>query len=124
MLGLPVLLVDDERQVRKLIRTVLTKHGFRVIEENNGLTALSTVQNLGGAICLLISDYSMPGLDGATLASRVKGQFPKIPILLMSSDAYSCNCTSWDAFLGKPFAPSLLIDTVHRLLAEQERRCA
>jgi CheY-like chemotaxis protein len=124
MLGLPVLLVDDQPQVRLLMRKVLTKQGFRVIEEKNGLSALSIIQSLGGAICLLISEYLMPGLDGAALASRVKGQFPKVPILLMSSDAYSCDCTSGDAFLGKPFVPSLLVDTVHRLLAGQGTRCA
>jgi CheY-like chemotaxis protein len=125
VLDLPILLVDDEPQVRLLMRTVLSKHGFRIVEEMNGLNALSTVQDLGGAISLLISDYSMPGLDGATLGSLVRSHYPAIPILLMSSDANSCDCSSGDAFLSKPFMPSMLIDTVRRLLLRtQDTQCA
>ena len=124
MSDLPVLLVDDEPQVRSLIRAVLSKHGFRVVEAIDGLSALSTVQDLDGAISLMVTDYSMPGLDGATLASRVKEQFPAIPILLISSDANGCHCLSGDAFLAKPFAPTVLVDTVRRLITERQEPCA
>lgn len=56
---LPVLIVDDEPQVRSLIRTVLSKHGFRVVEARDALSALTAVQELDGAISLMVSDYSM-----------------------------------------------------------------
>ncbi len=124
MLELPILLVDNEPQVRSLIRAILSKHGFRIVEATNGLTALSTVQNRDGAIRLIVSGYTLPGMDGVALANRVKEQFSIIPVLLMSSDANSCYCTSGDAFLSKPFLPSVLVDAVRRLLARPGTECA
>jgi CheY-like chemotaxis protein len=115
MFELPVLVVDDEPQLRSLIRTLLLKHGFRIVEASDGVSALSTVKKLNGAISLMVSDYSMPGMDGGALAQLVKAQFPAIPVLLMSSEAYSCDCRSGDAFLAKPFVPAILVDTVRRL---------
>src|ERR1017187_8580386 len=112
MFDWPILLVDDEPQARSLIRAILSKHGFRTVEAGDGTRALSTIQNLNGAISLMVSDYSMPGLDGAPLANRVKEQFPAIPILLVSSDANVCDCLSGDALLRKPFVPAVLVDTV------------
>ena len=118
-----ILLVEDEPQVRSLIRTVLSKQGFRVIEKDNGLSALLTVQDLDGAIGLMITEYSLPGMGGANLASRMKEQFPTVPVLLMSSGPNSCDCTSGMAFLSKPFVPSELLETIRRLLAGQETQC-
>lgn len=123
MFDLPVLLVDDEPQVRQLIRAVLSKHGFRIREACDGASALSALQELDGAFSLMVTDYSMPGVNGDTLASRVKERFPAIPVLLMSSDASASDCLCADAFLAKPFLPSVLVDTV-RCLARKEGLCA
>jgi CheY-like chemotaxis protein len=124
MSELPVLLVDDEPQVRSLLRAVLSKHGFRFLEAVDGVDALSTVQAHNGAVSLMVTDYSMPGLDGATLARRVREQFPTIPIVLVSSEANAGDCLSGDAFLAKPFVPSALVATVRRLLAKESLQCA
>jgi DNA-binding response OmpR family regulator len=121
---LPVLIVDDEPQVRSLIRVVLSKAGFRVLEAVDGIKALSTVQALHGEIRIMVSDYSMPGLDGGSLARRVKEQFPTIPIILVSSEANAADCLSGDAFLAKPFVPSVLVATVRSLLSKESLQCA
>ncbi len=122
MLQGPVLLVDDEPQVRSLIRAVLSKHGFQIVEADDGLSAWTTVQELQGAISLIVSDYSMPRLNGAALASRVKAQFPTIPILFVSSNTDAHDCLSCDAFLTKPFVPAVLVETVHRLCGTDSSR--
>jgi CheY-like chemotaxis protein len=120
VLGFPVLIVDDEPQVRSLIRAVLSRAGFRVLVAGNGVDALSTAQTLHGEICIMVSDYSMPGMNGNTLAGLLKEQFPLIPTLLMSSGSNACDCPSADAFLAKPFVPSVLVASVHRLLGMEE----
>jgi CheY-like chemotaxis protein len=120
MSALRVLVADDERQVRSFIRAVLEKAGFRVLQAVDGIQALSMVEALFGDIGLLLTDYSMPGMDGAALAKRVRGQFPAIPILLISSDGNACHCVSSDAFLAKPFVPSVLVAAVRRLA---KRKC-
>lgn len=114
-MSLPVLIVDDDPQVRSLVRAVLSKHGFITVEAADGKSALSTVKNMDGAIGLMVSDVSMPGLDGEALAGLVKAQFPSTPIILMSSERTVCESISIDAFLPKPFLPSVLADAVRRL---------
>jgi CheY-like chemotaxis protein len=118
-MSLPVLIVDSEPQLRSLIRAVLAKHGFSILEAHDGVSALTTVKRLGGAMTLIVSSFSMPGLDGAALARLVRAQFPKTPILLMFSGATACGDLPADAFLAKPFLPSVLADAVRRLHAEQ-----
>lgn len=126
-MSLPVLIVDKEPQIRSLIRTVLSKHGFPILEAPDGTSALSTVKYLNGAATVIVSGFSLPGLDGAALARLVKAQFPTTPILLMSSEATPCDCLCSDAFLAKPFLPSELVNTVRRLhethLQSGEQRC-
>jgi DNA-binding response OmpR family regulator len=125
---LPVLIVDDEPQVRSLIRTVLTKHGFRVLEARDGSSALSTVLDLDGAIGLLVTDYSMPGIDGLNLARLLRTQYPAVPILLVSSEAFEGDSLPGDAFLAKPFMPAVLVETartLHKAQPQQENeQCA
>jgi two-component system OmpR family response regulator len=110
-----VLIVDDEPQVRSLIRAVLSKNGCLTVEANDGISALSTVQHLGDEIDAIICDYSLPGRDGATLAVLVKSLFPAIPIVLTSNGTVEYDCLPIDAYLPKPFAPAVLGDTVREL---------
>jgi two-component system OmpR family response regulator len=110
-----VLIVDDEPQVRSLIRAVLSKNGFLTVEAKDGIAALSTVQDLGDAIDVIICDYSLPGRNGATLAVLVKSLFPALPIILTSNGPAEVDGLPIDAYLPKPFAPAELRDTVRRL---------
>ena len=124
-MSLPVLIVDDDPQVRSLVRSVLSKHGFPTVEAADGMSALSTMRNMDGAIGLMVSDFSMPGLDGEALAGVVKAQFPDTPILLISGERSASESVAVDAFLAKPFLPSVLADAVRRLHRKQlhcERR--
>ncbi len=110
-----VLIVDDEPQVRSLIRAVLSKNGFLTVEANDGISALSTVQDSGDTIDVIIYDYSVPGCDGATFAVRVKSAYPAMPIILMSNGEVEYDSLSVDVHIPKPFVPAELRDTVRRL---------
>lgn len=110
-----VLIVDDEPQVRSLIRAVLSKSGFLTVEANDCISALSTIQDSGDAIDVIICDYSVPGRDGATFTVFVRSLFPAVPIILTSNGEVECSSLSIDAHLPKPFVPAELRDTVRRL---------
>jgi two-component system, OmpR family, response regulator len=110
-----VLIVDEEPQVRSLIRAVLSKNGFLTVEANDGITALSTLQDFGDAIDVIIYDYSAPGCGGATFAVLLKSLFPAVPIIVMSDGEAEYDSLSIDIHIPKPFVPAELRDTVRRL---------
>jgi len=111
----PILLVDDETPVRRLIKTILVRQGFQVIEAEDGLTALSRLHELKGDLSLIVSDVRMPRFDGMSLCREVRNRFPHIPVLLYSGDAPEASSVG-DRFLAKPVHPDVLIRAVEELV--------
>jgi CheY-like chemotaxis protein len=120
MPNLPILVVDDEPQVLAFVSRRLAKWGFSVVQCANGMEALAAMQNLDGAVSLVVSDFEMRDLDGAAVARAVKAQFPSVPVLLMSSAAFASDCSGGDGFLAKPFVASQLAEAVGALCGKQE----
>jgi CheY-like chemotaxis protein len=111
----PILLVDDELHVRRLIQIVLLREGFQVVEAEDGLDALSALRELKGECSLIISDVIMPRMDGITLCRQVRKEFSWIPILLISGNEPEA-CRVADRYLGKPLHPTVLVTAVRELL--------
>jgi CheY-like chemotaxis protein len=85
--GRLVLLVEDEAEVRKVIRRQLTDLGFLVVEADNGAEAARMVESTPD-IALLITDVVMPGtVGGRALAEFVRRQRPDLKVVLMSGYA-------------------------------------
>jgi CheY-like chemotaxis protein len=118
----PVLLVDDDPQIRMLVKSLLCEQGLSTIEAVDGESALAALYEAGGKIALLLTDVHMSKMNGIELARAVSAAYPAIPILFMSSAApvemLPCE-VSTSAFILKPFSPALLTATVHGLLAAQ-----
>ena len=81
-----VLLVEDEPEVRKVIRLQLTELGYPVVEAANGLEARSMLEAVED-IAILVSDTVMPGLGGRELAAFARQLRPALPILLITGYA-------------------------------------
>jgi len=113
---LPILLVDDEPQVRSFVKTVLLRQGYRVIEAEDGLTAFSLLQDFQGRFSLVVSDIRVPHLDGASLSRWVKEHFPSLPVLLLSGGADPGDYSQGSAFLPEPFCAPELLGAVRALL--------
>jgi PAS domain S-box-containing protein len=79
-----VLLVEDERALRKLTCKMLQEIGLTVLEAENGLQAIEIAQKSGAAIDLLLTDVVMPGMSGWTLAEKLSAQRPEMKVLYMS----------------------------------------
>src|SRR5579863_9191782 len=116
MPALPILLVDDEPQVRSFVKTVLLRQGFRVIEADDGLAAFSLIQDFQGRFSLVVSDISVPHLGGAELSRWVKTRFPSLPVLLVSGGADPRDYDQGNAFIPEPFCALELIQAVRALL--------
>jgi two-component system cell cycle sensor histidine kinase/response regulator CckA len=82
-----ILVVDDQENVRALLRRQLTDYGHTVLEAGDGAEALHLVRRRNGAVDLILSDLVMPQMNGTELASRIGGEFPGVPVILMSAFA-------------------------------------
>ena len=115
-----ILLAEDDAEVRRLIETKLRAHGFTVLSARDGLEALELVESHGGGIRLLLSDVSMPRLNGVQLANRFTNLRPSVPILLFSGtakeDALLIDAEGPVGFLEKPFTLAKLIERIEALL--------
>ena len=77
-----VLVVDDERALRQLLRLYLEKEGYEVIEADDGLDALSLLRR--GGIDLALIDVMLPELDGFEVVRRIRTE-SGIPIMLITA---------------------------------------
>ena len=82
-----ILVVDDQESVRAMLRRQLTDAGHTVLEAGDGAEALHLVRRRNGAVDLILSDVVMPQMNGTELATRIGGEFPEIPVILMSAFA-------------------------------------
>jgi CheY-like chemotaxis protein len=82
-----ILVVDDQDNVRAMLRRQLSDQGHTVLEAGDGAEALHLVRRRNGAVDLILSDVVMPQMNGTELATRIGGEFPGIPVILMSAFA-------------------------------------
>jgi two-component system cell cycle sensor histidine kinase/response regulator CckA len=78
-----ILLVEDIEPLRRLLRTVLTKDGFHVIEACDGARALEMASAYAESIDLLLTDVLMPNVSGPALASRLLRERPGTRVLFI-----------------------------------------
>lgn len=115
-----VLVVDDNKVIRQLIRVNLELEGFEVVTAADGVECLDVVDQVRPDVVTL--DVVMPRLDGLRTAARLRSD-PRtrhLPIVVISA------CTQYevesglevgvDAFLAKPFEPNELVGVVRQLI--------
>jgi CheY-like chemotaxis protein len=115
-----VLVVDDEPSVRRLVTQFLADHGFQVHTAASGSQALSISRLHPGEIDVLVSDISMPGMDGLSLARALRAFEPAMAVLLMSGCADVGQLDEDFAFLPKPFRIADLLTRVRTLVPERQ----
>ncbi|MBX3216748.1 MAG: response regulator [Labilithrix sp.] len=121
--GKRILVVDDEEDIRKLVRRLLTDRGHAVMEADRGLIALRLVKEETPDLILL--DAMLPEVHGFDIARRIKGsaKYGSIPILMMSAvyrgwriaEDLKANYGIED-YVEKPFRIADLVSKVDRLL--------
>ena len=99
-----VLLAEDEPMIRNLMQRLLHSWGYRVFAARNGREAMEIAEEHKGPIDLLVSDVTMPEMDGAELAERLKAKRPRLQVILLSGYSHSeiVLQRGW-IFIQKPF---------------------
>jgi CheY-like chemotaxis protein len=111
-----VMIVDDEPDMRHLLRITLELAGYGVVEAAHGEAALEQVRRSPPQIVL--TDQMMPRMNGRELIERLRAEetTKAIPIVMLSGTrAAQAGADAADAVLGKPFDPTELIVLVDRL---------
>jgi CheY-like chemotaxis protein len=112
-----ILLVEDERVVRDMIKTLLSKVGYSVVEANNGAEALGLFAR--GNFDLVMTDFEMPFIKGNELAIKIKKLSPNQPILMLTGFRHEPGPNNpVDAILDKPFSFGSLRKMVDGMFAD------
>jgi two-component system, chemotaxis family, chemotaxis protein CheY len=84
MIKKKIVIVDDFKGVRAIVKEALEKKGYQVMEANNGEEALAFFN--GTQVDLLITDYDMPEMDGAKLIEKLRdtSKYAYIPVIMLS----------------------------------------
>ncbi len=121
-----ILVVDDNKVIRQLIRVNLELEGFEVVTAADGAECLDVVHHVRPDVVTL--DVVMPRLNGLHTAARLRSD-PRtwdIPIAIVSActqgEVDNGETVGVDAFLAKPFEPAELVRTVGMLVREGRQR--
>jgi len=116
-----VLLVEDEDAVRRGGKRMLETRGYTVHEAASGVEAMEILDELDGAIDVVVSDVVMPEMDGPTLLGEIRKRWPDMKFIFVSGfaeDAFARNLPEGSkfGFLPKPFSLKQLASTVREML--------
>jgi DNA-binding response OmpR family regulator len=121
--GRPALVVvaDDDRDIVALVRAILSKAGFDVVEASDGVEALDLVRARRPQLAVL--DISMPKLDGLAVLRSVREdpELADLPVILLSARAQEADVRDGYAqgaskYVRKPFSPRELVGVVNDLI--------
>jgi DNA-binding response OmpR family regulator len=115
-----VLIADDDAQMRRLVRGVLQRDGFEVVEASDGLDALEAAQQ--GGVDLVILDLDMPRLDGLGVLEELRAQVRTacLPVIVLTAQHGESEEKALDLgahdYLSKPVQTRSLVARVRAVL--------
>jgi CheY-like chemotaxis protein len=115
-----ILLVDDERAVRRLLTMMLKRAGYRTLEAASPHAAIALVSGKNDPIDLLLTDVLMPEMKGPELAERIRALRPQLPVIFMSgySDGALVDLPAleYSSYIQKPFTAAELSHKIRSVL--------
>ena len=123
--GGTILVAEDSEGVRRLVRQILERRGFSVLEARSAEEALEAARRHPGPILLLLTDVVMPGINGREMAERLRAERPGLRVLYMSGyteDAILAQGLLRGSidFIEKPFTTFALERKVAEVLGRRE----
>lgn len=117
-----ILVVEDEDPVRTVVMRTLQSDGYEVLGARDGHEALRELEEIGGAVNLVLSDIVMPGMGGRQLATELHRRYRKIPVVWMSGHTRETELQKGEIgkdepYLHKPVTPEALLEMVSGVIA-------
>ena len=115
-----ILIVEDDVQVRDLLKLVLSAAGFELIEAEDGTRGLTMLRKHRGRVAAILTDVDMGRMNGIEFGELAREQFPEVPILFLSAlpvpSAELQRAVPGSTFVSKPFDSAALVQTVRGLV--------
>ncbi|MDQ7003630.1 MAG: ATPase, T2SS/T4P/T4SS family [Ghiorsea sp.] len=119
-----ILIIDDSKSIRSLVRFILQAEGHDVVEADDGRKGIGLLQQAKDSLSLIIVDYDMPHMDGPTFIKEVRRQskYDAIPVIMLTSrkdeeDEVLGLDAGADDYIVKPVEPMKLQARVRRVLS-------
>jgi CheY-like chemotaxis protein len=124
--GATILVVDDDPIVRAVLLPLLSKGGYTVIAAEGGAQGIEYFASHAGQIDLVVSDITMPEIDGIQMVEKIRRCRPDARVLFISGCGHTLPPWAHEtcAFLLKPFRVTGLLDAVDACLSRPAGRSA
>jgi CheY-like chemotaxis protein len=124
--GQTILLVDDEPALTKALQRLLQSLNYQVVTSNGAPEALTLFREKSGQFDVVITDLTMPEMNGLELAAQLHTIRPEVPVILASGYAPTMNREKLRAAgiseqLEKPLSMRVLADTLQRILFPKDQ---
>ena len=111
-----VLIIDDEKNIRNILRTLLVKLDFKVKVAHDGREGIELFEN-GHDFDLVITDIRMPRVDGNQVAKHIRGSGkPDTPIVAISGYGKEIDKALFDFSITKPFRLETIIEVIKKII--------
>jgi two-component system chemotaxis response regulator CheY len=117
-----VLIIDDSRSIRMILKRMMTELGFQVLEAENGQVGLNVLAEQSSDIAFIMVDWNMPEMNGLELirAVRANPDYSDIWIVMVTSESEASHVTTAledgaDEYVMKPFDKGIITDKLEML---------
>lgn len=120
-----ILYIEDEPFLGKIVKETLESKGFRVLLKDDGALVMESFKTFTPDICIL--DVMLPNIDGYTLGTQIRSQFPKLPIIFVTAKVETEDLikgfeSGGTDYLRKPFSMKELIVRIENQLKLHQAR--
>jgi two-component system, cell cycle sensor histidine kinase and response regulator CckA len=117
-----VLVVDDEDGIRSVARRILERYGYRVLLASDGTEGLALHERHRDEIAVVLTDLSMPTMDGATMIDELRSRDPDLRVVassgILESDLVDrARASGVSGFIEKPYPAGELLQVIRKAIS-------